>query len=86
MTRPTATTTTKSDLSIDLNAVSDDDDESSILPEPVPVPVKTIPISKFDLSSVSGYSQKRASMKQQAQIRECIAELKHALAILTHMK
>ena len=82
MTRPTATatTTTKSDLSIDLNAVSDDD-ESSILPEPVPVPVKTIPISKFDLSSVSGYSQKRASMKQQAQICECIAELKHALAI-----
>ena len=80
MTRPTTSVTAKPDLSIDLNAVSDDD-ESSILPEPIVVPVKPIPVTKFDLSGVTGYSQKRASMKQQAQIRECIAELKHALAI-----
>ncbi len=80
MTRPTATATSKPDLRIDLNAVSDDE-ESSILPEPIIVPVAPIAVSKFDLSSVTGYSQKRASMKQQAQIRECVAELKHALAI-----
>jgi len=78
MTRPT--TTAKPDLRIDLNAVLDNE-ESSILPEPVPMPVKSIPVSKFDLSSVTGYSQKRASMKQQLLISDCIAELKHALAI-----
>lgn len=74
MTRPT-----KSNLSIDLNDV---EDEPPILPEPVSVPVmKPIPITKFDLSSVKGYKQKRAMIKQQSQISESIAELKHAISI-----
>ena len=76
MTRPT----TKPNLSIDLNDV--EEDEPSLLPEPVIVPViPLIPITKFDLSSVKGYTQKRAMIKQQLQVSTTIAELKHALSI-----
>lgn len=75
MTRPI-----KTNLSIDLNAV--EDDEPSILPEPVLVPViKTMPTTKFDLSSIKGYTQKRASIKQQLLVSDCISELKNALSI-----
>ena len=70
---------TRPNLSIDLNEV---EDEPSLLPEPVPVPVaKAIPKSKFDLSSVKGYTEKRRHMKQQLLIAESISELKHALSI-----
>ena len=75
MTRPT-----KPNLSINLNEV--EEDEPSLLPEPVIVPVmKPIPITKYDLTGVKGFTQKRAMMKQQLQISESIAELKHALSI-----
>lgn len=73
MTRPT-----KTNLSIDLNEVEGDD---AILPEPVLVPIVKLPTTKFDLSSVKGYNQKRASIKQQLLISDSIAELKHALSI-----
>ena len=78
MSRPTQP---KRDLSIDLSTV-EDDDEPAILPEPVPVPVvKPIPITKFDLSSIKGYNQKRATVKQKLLISDSVAELKHALSI-----
>ena len=83
MTRQTKQPTS---LSIDKAVEEEEEEESVILPEPVIVPVilppvKTIPISKFDLSSVKGYNQKRASIKQQLLISDSISELKHALAI-----
>lgn len=70
MTRPV-----QSNLNIVLDAVEDDE------AKPEPPIVKGLPVSKFDLTNVKGYSQKRASIKQQLLVNDSIAELKHALSI-----
>jgi len=79
MTRQTKPPT----LGIDLSAIDDTEDVEELdEPEPTPPePVKQIPISKFNLSRVKGYKQKKALMKQQLLVSNTIAELKHALSI-----
>lgn len=72
----TMTRAVQSNLNITLDKVEDEIESKS---EP-PI-VKGIPISKFDLSNVKGYSQKRASIKQQLLVNDSVAELKHALSI-----